>query len=81
MNLCTDYMGLRLPSPLVASASPLTADLPSLLALQEAGAGAVVLPSLFAEQLAAESRRHAALSMAGANSSSISTWCAAPAPR
>jgi dihydroorotate dehydrogenase (fumarate) len=69
MDLTTHYMGLKLPSPLVASSSPLTADLPSLLALQQAGAGAVVLPSLFAEQIAAEARRHDALSMAGANSS------------
>ena len=69
MDLTTHYMGLTLPAPLVASASPLTADLPSLVALQAAGAGAVVLPSLFAEQLAAESRRHAALSLAGAGSS------------
>ena len=68
-DLSTDYMGLRLRSPLVASASPLTADLPSLLLLQEAGAGAVVLPSLFAEQIEAETRRHDALSMAGADSS------------
>ena len=69
MDLRTNYMGLPLRSPLVASASPLTSDLPSLLALQEAGAGAVVLPSLFAEQIEADTRRHVALSMAGANSS------------
>jgi dihydroorotate dehydrogenase (fumarate) len=69
MDLTTQYMGLALRSPLVASASPLTADVPSLLALQDAGAGAVVLPSLFAEQIDAESRRHDALSTAGADSS------------
>ncbi|MDQ2823084.1 MAG: dihydroorotate dehydrogenase-like protein [Pseudomonadota bacterium] len=69
MDLRTNYMGLQLPSPLIASASPLTGDLASLLTLQEAGAGAVVLPSLFAEQIDAETRRHTALSMAGADSS------------
>jgi dihydroorotate dehydrogenase (fumarate) len=69
MDLTTNYMGLELPSPLVASASPLTADLASLVLLQDAGAGAVVLPSLFAEQIEAETRRHIALSMAGADSS------------
>jgi dihydroorotate dehydrogenase (fumarate) len=62
-------MGMQLPSPLVASASPLTADVAALLRLQDAGAGAVVLPSLFAEQIEAETRRHHALAMAGANSS------------
>jgi dihydroorotate dehydrogenase (fumarate) len=60
---------LKLRSPLVASASPLTAELPKLLALQDAGAGAVVLPSLFAEQIEADTRRHDALSSAGAHSS------------
>jgi dihydroorotate dehydrogenase (fumarate) len=69
MDLTTNYMGLQLPSPLVASASPLTADLASLSTLQEAGAGAVVLPSLFAEQIEAETQRHIALSMAGVDSS------------
>lgn len=69
MDLSTDYMGLKLRSPLVASASPLTAELPKLLALQDAGAGAVVLPSLFAEQIEAETRRNEALSNAGAASS------------
>ncbi len=47
---CT-YLGLRLASPLVASASPLTGELDSLRALEEAGAAAVVLPSLFEEQI------------------------------
>jgi dihydroorotate dehydrogenase (fumarate) len=69
MDLSTNYMGLQLRSPLVASASPLTGELPQLLALQDAGAGAVVLPSLFAEQIEAETRRHNALSIAGAASS------------
>jgi dihydroorotate dehydrogenase (fumarate) len=69
MNLTTDYMGLTLRSPLIASASPLTSELPKLLALQDGGAGAVVLPSLFAEQIEADTRRMDALSGAGANSS------------
>lgn len=50
-DLSTQYLGLRLDSPLVASASPLTSNLDSLVALQEAGAAAVVLPSLFEEQI------------------------------
>jgi dihydroorotate dehydrogenase (fumarate) len=48
----TTYLGLPLRSPLVASASPVTGDLDSLLAVEAAGAGAVVLPSVFEEQLA-----------------------------
>lgn len=54
MDLSTTYLGKRLRSPLVASASPLTKDLDKLKRLEEAGAGAVVLPSLFEEQIRRE---------------------------
>jgi dihydroorotate dehydrogenase (fumarate) len=50
-DLSTSYLGLKLASPLVASASPLTGNLDSLRALEAAGAAAVVLPSLFEEQV------------------------------
>jgi dihydroorotate dehydrogenase (fumarate) len=52
-DLRTRYLGLELRSPLVASSSPLTGSLDGLLRLEAAGAGAVVLPSLFEEELAA----------------------------
>src|SRR3990172_11035600 len=54
-DLQSRYLGLRLRSPLVASSSPLTGKLATLRQLEDAGAGAVVLPSLFEEQLTAES--------------------------
>lgn len=54
MDLTTHYMGLRLGNPLVASASPLNADLAQLRRIEDAGAGAVVLPSIFEEQIVAE---------------------------
>lgn len=54
-DLGTRYLGLELRSPLVASASPLTGDLDGLKRLEAAGAGAVVLPSLFEEQIFHES--------------------------
>jgi dihydroorotate dehydrogenase (fumarate) len=47
----TRYLGLPLSSPLVAAASPATGNLDTLRALEEAGIAAVVLPSLFEEQL------------------------------
>jgi dihydroorotate dehydrogenase (fumarate) len=56
MDLKTQYMGLSLDNPLIASASPLNGDLGTLRALEDYGAGAVVLPSIFEEQLAAERR-------------------------
>jgi dihydroorotate dehydrogenase (fumarate) len=51
VNLSTTYLGLNLRNPLVAAASPLTGDLDVLRRMEEAGAAAVVLPSLFEEQL------------------------------
>jgi dihydroorotate dehydrogenase (fumarate) len=56
VDLHTRYLGLELRSPLVASASPLTGSLADLRRLQNAGAGAVVFPSLFQEQLTEEAR-------------------------
>lgn len=53
-DLTTSYLGLDLRAPIIASASPLTGQLDSLLALERAGAGAVVLPSLFQEEVEAE---------------------------
>lgn len=54
MDLSTQYLGLSLRSPLIASASPLTRELGALRALEDHGAGAVVLPSMFEEELVAE---------------------------
>jgi dihydroorotate dehydrogenase (fumarate) len=56
IDLRTRYLGLQLRSPLVASASPLTGSLGDLRRLERAGAAAVVLPSLFQEQLTEEAR-------------------------
>ena len=53
-DLHTEYLGLRLRSPIVASAGPYTGDLDRLAQLEEAGVAAVVLPSLFEEQIERE---------------------------
>lgn len=50
-DLTTSYLGLSLRSPVMASSSPLTGSIDSLLELEDAGAAAVVLPSLFEEQV------------------------------
>ncbi|HTW21861.1 MAG TPA: dihydroorotate dehydrogenase-like protein [Mycobacteriales bacterium] len=68
MDLATDYLGLRLRSPLVASASPLSGTLDGIRSLADAGAGAVVLPSLFEEQVVAAVERHDQLAEAGTES-------------
>lgn len=54
MNLRTNYMGLHLRSPIVASASPLSREVDNIKRMEDAGAGAVVLFSLFEEQLRGE---------------------------
>jgi dihydroorotate dehydrogenase (fumarate) len=54
VNLSTRYLGIHLKNPLVASASPLTGKLDTLRQLEEAGAAAAVLPSLFEEQIEQE---------------------------
>jgi dihydroorotate dehydrogenase (fumarate) len=54
VDLRTSYLGLELRSPLVASPSPLTRELDSVLQLVDAGAAAVVLPSLFEEEIVHE---------------------------
>jgi dihydroorotate dehydrogenase (fumarate) len=69
MNLTTRYMGLELRNPLVASASPLNARLDNIRLLEDHGAAAVVLPSVFEEQIQAELQRYDDLTLAGADSS------------
>jgi dihydroorotate dehydrogenase (fumarate) len=51
VDLRTSYLGLDLRSPIVASSSPLTGDLASARLLEQAGAAAIVLPSLFEEEI------------------------------
>src|SRR5271166_1767213 len=54
IDLTTSYMGLGLKNPLVVSASPLGQDLNAMCRMEEAGAAAVVLHSLFEEQIQRE---------------------------
>lgn len=51
MDLRTDYLGLELTSPVMASASPLTGSLDNIRRMEDAGAAGVVMHSLFEEQL------------------------------
>ena len=47
IDLRTEYLGLSLKNPLVPSSSPLTGDFDNARRLEDAGAAAIVLPSLF----------------------------------
>ncbi len=59
MNFKTQYMGLELPNPFIASASPLSRELDTAKRLEDAGASAIVMYSLFEEEI-----RHAELELA-----------------
>ena len=54
MDLSTTYLGMTLPHPLVAGAGPLADDLDGIRRLEDAGAAAIVLRSLFEEQITRE---------------------------
>ncbi len=54
MNLTSTYLGMELSSPIVVSACPLSESLDNIVRMQEYGAGAVVLFSLFEEQIRRE---------------------------
>jgi len=54
VDLSTTYLGFQLPHPLVAGASPLSDDLDGVRRLEDAGAAAIVLRSLFEEQITRE---------------------------
>jgi len=68
MDLTTTYMGLELHNPLIASASPLSQTVDGVRRLADAGVGAVVLYSLFEEQLQREAAENARLADAGTES-------------
>jgi dihydroorotate dehydrogenase (fumarate) len=54
MDLSTNYLGFHLPHPLMPGASPLVDDLDNVRRLEDAGAAAIVMHSLFEEQIVAE---------------------------
>ncbi len=58
MNLQTTYMGLKLKSPIVVSACTLSEDVSNIVQMEDAGAGAVVLHSLFEEHLKKEEEKY-----------------------
>jgi dihydroorotate dehydrogenase (fumarate) len=60
MDTSTSYLGVRLPHPFIAGASPLGFDLDTIKRLEDGGCSAIVIPSLFEEQitLASQGRIH-----------------------
>jgi dihydroorotate dehydrogenase (fumarate) len=68
MELSCQYLGLELHNPLVASASPIAGGVDGVRRLADAGLAAVVLPSLFEEELRQEAAENAAAWQAGVDS-------------
>ena len=73
VDMSTTYLGMHLPSPIVASAGPLTGDQRYWSALEAAGVGAIVLPSLFEEQIEREAFAMEAAMSLGAHVSAESS--------
>jgi dihydroorotate dehydrogenase (fumarate) len=67
MDLSTRYLGLGLAHPVIASASPLTRDADGVRRLEDAGAAAVVMASIYEEEIVADDAAYAVLSEQGAH--------------
>jgi dihydroorotate dehydrogenase (fumarate) len=73
IDLSTNYLGLKLKNPVIVSASPLTEKLENFPRLEDAGAAAIVMYSLFEEQIEAESQNIDSALEYGTNSYAEST--------
>ena len=58
VNLTVNYLGLRLKNPIIIASSPLGEKMETIQLLEQKGASAVVLPSLFEEQAELEEKSH-----------------------
>ncbi len=73
IDLGTRYLGLELKHPIVASSSPLTSDLDGIRRLADAGAAAIVLASIYEEQIVAEELAQAVLREQGSETQAEAT--------
>ena len=76
IDFSTNYLGLKLNGPIVVSSTPISESIENLIRMEDAGASAVVLTSLFEEQLALESR--ALVRRATINGTAITPACKQP---
>jgi len=80
MNLKTNYLGLSLPHPIVAGASPLSATVDGIRRLEDAGAAAIVAASIFEEEIRAADAAFEAAAAIGAESHAELTSYLPPIP-
>ncbi len=78
MDLGTTYLGLELPHPLMVGASPIVDDLDLVRRAEDAGAAAIVMHSLFEEQIALENATHDAIDAHGDSFAEAATYLPQP---
>ncbi len=78
MNIGSQYLGLHLANPLVCGAGPLGANLDSIRQLEDAGIAAVVLPSLFEEEIRAAVESHLEIEAAGSGFAEATSYLPDP---
>ena len=78
MDLKTKYLGLELSNPIVVGACPLGTSIDSIKELEGAGAAAIVLPSLFEEEIMAAARAAMEMESAGAGFAEASSYMPNP---
>jgi dihydroorotate dehydrogenase (fumarate) len=78
MDLKTSYLGLELANPIVCGAAPLGTTLDSIKQLEDAGVAAVVLPSLFEEEILAAVRTQLEIESQGAGFAEASSYLPDP---
>ena len=78
MDLKTTYLGLELANPIVSGSCPLGANLDTVRLLEDAGAAAVVMPSLFEEEIMAAATAQMEMESAGAGFAEASSYIPNP---
>jgi dihydroorotate dehydrogenase (fumarate) len=78
MNLKTTYLGLELKNPIVCGSCPLGTSIDTVRSLELAGAAAVVLPSLFEEEIVGEAKAKMAMESVGAGFAEASSYMPDP---
>ena len=78
MDLKTTYLGLELANPIVSGSCPLGANLDTVRLLEDAGAAAIVMPSLFEEEIMAAAKAQMEMESAGAGFAEASSYIPNP---
>ena len=78
MDLKTTYLGLELKNPIVSGSCPLGANLDTIRNLEDAGAAAIVMPSLFEEEIMGAARAQMEMESAGAGFAEASSYLPDP---